>query len=70
VVRANQKKEIKEVELYGRKDSVEIVSRHQFGISIITLSYEDVLELREELDEWLAEQQQKTLASKNRDLTC
>jgi tetratricopeptide (TPR) repeat protein len=40
VVRANQKKEIKEVELYGRKDSVEIVSRHQFGISIITLSYE------------------------------
>jgi hypothetical protein len=56
LVKLGRKRQIREIELIGRNKSVDIIARHAFGISIISLSPEDVLELREEIDEWLAEQ--------------
>ena len=51
-----KKKEIKDIEIIGRITTLDIVARHHFGISIISLSYEDAQEFREEIDEWLCEQ--------------
>jgi hypothetical protein len=65
VVRTGEKTEIKEVEVYGRKDNIEVVTRHRTGISIITLSHEDVMQMRHEMDEWLAEKKTTSV----RDLT-
>lgn len=56
MVAIGKKKEIKEIEIIGRIRTFDIVARHHFGISIISLSYEDAQEFREEIDEWFREQ--------------
>jgi uncharacterized protein (DUF2344 family) len=55
MVMVETRKEIKDVEIIERKESFDIVARHHFGISIISLKPEDALELRQEIDEWLSQ---------------
>jgi hypothetical protein len=59
LVRIGQKKEIKEIEVIGQGNDLQIVSRHSFGISIISLQTEDALRLNGEINEWLEEKKAK-----------
>lgn len=59
MVKISKKKELKEIVLVGKANTLEIVSTHRFGISIISLTPEDAIDLRAEIDEWLAHQKQK-----------
>jgi hypothetical protein len=48
-------KEIKEIQIIGRIHTLDIIARLYFGISMISLSPDEALLLREEIDEWLEE---------------
>lgn len=49
MVKIGAKKEIKEIEIVGRNVTLDIIARHNFGISIVSLSLEEALKLREEI---------------------
>jgi hypothetical protein len=46
---------MKEIELNGKLESLDIIARHHFGISIISLTTEDAIKLRSEIHEWLTQ---------------
>jgi hypothetical protein len=66
LVAVGKKKEIKEIEIIGNEKTFDIISRHAFRISIISLSTDDALELQDEIDEWIAE---VTKSEAKRDIT-
>jgi hypothetical protein len=55
LVKVGKKKELKEVELIGTKEAVQLRTTHAFGISIISFSTEDALQLRDEIEEWITD---------------
>jgi hypothetical protein len=56
LVKLGQNRQLREIDLSGRIDSLQIRADHYFGISVISLSAEDALTLRDEIEEWLKEQ--------------
>jgi hypothetical protein len=56
LVKLGEHKRLKEIELAGKLDNLQIRADHYFGISVISLSSQDAFELRSEIDEWLKDQ--------------
>lgn len=56
MVKLGQHRQLKEIDLAGKLDCLHIRADHYFGISVISLSTEDALRLRDEIDEWVREQ--------------
>ena len=55
MVKPGRRKELKEVEIIATEEALQLRTNHAFGISIISLSTEDALQLRDEIEEWLSE---------------
>jgi hypothetical protein len=55
LVKPGRRKELKEVEIIATEEALQLRTNHAFGISIISLSTEDALQLRDEIEEWLSE---------------
>jgi hypothetical protein len=55
LVKTGRRKELKEVEIIATEEALQLRTNHAFGISIISLSTEDALQLRDEIEEWLSE---------------
>jgi hypothetical protein len=56
LVKPGQHRQLKEIDLSGKSDCFQIRTNHYFGISVISLSSEDALQLRDEIDGWVGEQ--------------
>ncbi|MHB1907718.1 MAG: hypothetical protein ACYCQJ_02460 [Nitrososphaerales archaeon] len=55
MVKIASKKQIKDIELVALSNRLQIRTWHAFGISIISLTEDEALQLRDEIDEWVAE---------------
>ncbi|MHB1907279.1 MAG: hypothetical protein ACYCQJ_00250 [Nitrososphaerales archaeon] len=64
-MKKGSRKEIGEVELYALGNSLQMRANHSFGISVISLNVEQAMELREEIDEWLAENRSQRVNQKS-----
>jgi hypothetical protein len=63
LVKLGQHKQLKEIDLTGKLNCLQIRADHYFGISVISLSLEDALLLRDEIDEWIREEE--TISSRS-----
>ncbi|MHB1907460.1 MAG: hypothetical protein ACYCQJ_01160 [Nitrososphaerales archaeon] len=59
MVSIGQKKELKELELFATAKNLQIRADHSFGISIISLTMDDAMALRDDIDQWLSEAGQR-----------
>ena len=59
MVSIGRKKDLKELGLYATEKNLQIRADHAFGISIISLTVDDAMVLRDEIDQWLSEAGQR-----------